>query len=273
MKLKFFKMEGVGNDFIVLDNRELKLGLDKIIEITPHLCDRKFGVGADGLLCLEHPQIDEVDFTMIYRNADGSNAGMCGNGSRCLSLFASDHDFQNSHSFNVHDGVYHAEVNPNTNQVSVSFPDVKLPETVQLLDLELIKLYPGTEHVVLFGDDELLNDEELITSVGSKIRHSKAMNPPGTNVNFVCPFSESELQLQTYERGVEGLTLACGTGAIATAIAFHFYNGEESPNVYEVKVKGGTLGVSFTFDKENEVYTNVKLSGPATYVFEGEIDV
>jgi len=266
-------MEGAGNDFVVIDNRSYKFSMDKIVDITPKLCDRKFGIGADGLLALQESSLPDTDFTMIYRNADGSDAGMCGNGSRCLSKFASDHGFDLNHSFNVHNSIYQAEVKDESNQVTVSFPDVKIPNVVQLLDLKLIQLYPGTEHVVLFGDEELLSDGELLVEVGSKIRYSPQLNPPGTNVNFVCQTSETVLELQTYERGVEGLTLACGTGAIASAIAFHFQNQSSDNEKLTVQVKGGVLEVSFSYDRKNSVYKNVKLSGPAHYVFEGVIDV
>lgn len=273
-EIRFYKMEGAGNDFVVIDNRERQFSLERIIELTPKLCDRKFGVGADGLLVLENPQLEDVDYTMIYRNADGSDAGMCGNGSRCLALFAATHGFDSSHCFNVHKSIYNADVNIKENAVSVSFPDVEVPKNIVVDKLELIQVYTGTEHVVQFVEEEYLKKEQELVSLGSKIRYSDLLKPSGTNVNFVCNDGKRSLNLQTYEKGVEDLTLACGTGAIAAAIATHFSTNEKSEEFeYVIYVKGGTLKVSFTFNQDKNMYQNIKLIGPASYVFEGKINV
>ncbi len=145
--MKFHKMQGTGNDFVVLDNRELGLTMDEIIHLTPRLCDRKFGIGADGLLELELPQVDGVDFTMVYRNADGSDAGMCGNGARCLAMYAAHHGLQNTLSFNVHHAVYRAVVDKIDQSVTVFFPDVEIPKWIDIDNQKLIQVYPNTEHV------------------------------------------------------------------------------------------------------------------------------
>ena len=272
--IKFYKMEGAGNDFVIIDNRKTQFSLDEIIAFTPKLCDRRFGIGADGLIALENPQIDKVDYTMLYRNADGSDAGMCGNGSRCLALFATTHGFGTSLTFNVHDSIYSAEVDLNEQIVAVSFPDVQSPDSIQVKGNDLIQVYTGTEHVVKFVAANQLEDEELLIREGSEIRYDKSLNPPGTNVNFVCSRDNQSIELQTYERGVENLTLACGTGAIASAIATHFVLKPEGKLFnYSIKVKGGMLHVPFTFDEANAMYLNVKLVGAATFVFEGKIDV
>jgi len=272
--IKFYKMEGAGNDFVVIDNRELEFSLEEIIAFTPKLCDRKFGIGADGLIALENPQIDAVDYTMLYRNADGSDAGMCGNGSRCLALFAASHGFDTSQTFNVHDSIYKANVDIKAQTVSVSFPDVESPHNIELNGSDLVKIYTGTEHVVQFVTANQLEDEKVLVQDGASIRYNDLLNPPGTNVNFVCSKDEQLIELQTYERGVEGLTLACGTGAIASAIATHFVLKPQGNSFeYTIKVKGGTLRVPFTFDKETINYKNIKLIGPAAFVFEGKIDV
>ncbi|MBO6524581.1 MAG: diaminopimelate epimerase [Balneolaceae bacterium] len=271
--LKFYKMEGAGNDFVVIDNRDAGLSMEEIISLTPLICDRKFGVGADGVLILESAQIEDVDYTMIYRNADGSEAGMCGNGGRCLALYATHHGFQNNHKFNVHNAIYEATVDKIEHQVSISFPDVLAPKKLQINKKKYLQVYTGTEHIVSFEALDRLEDEEDLIAEGSFIRNHALLNPPGTNVNFAC-IDEDTIYLQTYERGVEGLTLACGTGALASAIATHF---KEEPSgtdfEYPITVKGGTLSVSFQFDESKNMYTHLTLSGPAHFVFTGTIDL
>ncbi|MBO6620761.1 MAG: diaminopimelate epimerase [Balneola sp.] len=272
--IKFYKMEGAGNDFVVIDNRELQFSIEEIIAFTPVICSRRFGIGADGLIALENPQIDGADYTMIYRNADGSDAGMCGNGSRCLALFAATHGFDSSQSFNVHGSIYKAEVDLKNNSVSVRFPDVSLPVNIKINEHELIQVYTGTEHVANFVASDQLDKESELVSTGSALRNHNSLNPPGSNVNFVCKTDQSAIRLQTYERGVEGLTLACGTGAIASAIATHFSSQSNLiNNNYLVRVAGGDLNVSFKYDADKSVYTNIELSGPANFVFEGKINV
>lgn len=272
--LTFHKMEGAGNDFVVIDNRESGLSMDEIISITPKLCDRKFGVGADGLLVLELATIEGVDYTMIYRNADGSDAGMCGNGSRCLALYAAHHGFQNNHRFNVHHGIYEAEVHKIEHSVSVLFPDVLAPKKLQINKKKYVQVYTGTEHLVSFEALDRLEDEEELVAEGSFIRNHPVLNPPGTNVNFVCIDHDGTLFLQTFEKGVEGLTLACGTGALASAIASHSIQEEKGTDFeYSITVKGGTLGVSFRFDEQTNSYTQLILSGPANFVFTGSINI
>ncbi len=272
MELSFYKMEGAGNDFVVIDNRTLGLSLNEIVSITPQLCDRKFGVGADGLLALEQPTLPNVDYTMLYRNADGSDAGMCGNGSRCLAYFALKQGFSNEQKFNVHDAIYEAIVDPKKEQVSVSFPDVIAPKKLQINKKNYLQVYTGTEHIVSFEKLEQLEEEEELVHEGSFIRNHPILNPPGTNVNFVCPNEDASLYLQTYERGVEDLTLACGTGAIASAIGTHFMDGADNGEfTFEVIVKGGTLSVQFSFDNSTNTYSKIKLIGPARFVYSGTI--
>lgn len=138
-EITFYKMEGAGNDFVVIDNRDLQFTMKEIIDFTPELCDRRFGIGSDGLIALENPQVDGVDYTMIYRNADGSDAGMCGNGSRCLALFAAHHGFGVDQTFNVHKAIYNADVDLQNNLVSVGFPDVLEPEKFKLRIINLFR--------------------------------------------------------------------------------------------------------------------------------------
>ncbi|MEQ8523084.1 diaminopimelate epimerase [Gracilimonas sp.] len=268
-EIKFHKMQGAGNDFVVIDNRKYGFTLDEIVEFTPKMCDRKFGIGADGILVLEPAQKTEVDFTMIYRNADGSDAGMCGNGARCLVMFAFKNGFNATQTFNVHNNVYEAEVH-NDNSVSVHFPVHVQPEKRILNDITLIKADAATEHLITFVPQEKLEDEKELARVGSELRYHPEVNPPGSNVNFVFDNGCESIHLQTYERGVEDLTLACGTGALASAVATHFTrNQKEKHAAYTVKVKGGTLKVSFDFNSDNKTYHQLILTGPAHFVFEG----
>ncbi len=268
-EIKFHKMQGAGNDFVVIDNRTYGFSLDEIISFTPKICDRKFGIGGDGILVLQPAQKPEVDFTMIYRNADGSDAGMCGNGARCLVLFAFKNGFNATQTFNVHDNIYEAEVHDDSS-VSVHFPVHVQPERRTLNGYNLIKADAATEHLVTFVAEDKLEDEKELVSIGSELRYHSEVNPPGNNVNFVHTESEGIIQLQTYERGVEGLTLACGTGALASAIATHFQKQQQDKHAtYTVKVKGGTLKASFDFTPDTTTYHQLILTGPAHFVFEG----
>lgn len=265
-------MEGAGNDFVVIDNFDERFSLQEIIQLTPRLCDRKFGIGADGLMALNPPTQDGLDYTMIYRNADGSDAGMCGNGSRCLAVFASKKGLGTSLDFNVHDAVYHAEVSDE--HAEISFPNVGLPKRIQLNDQELVQIYSGTEHVVKIAEKSLLANEDVLRDHGATIRLDDMFKPSGTNVNFVSVDSPECLQLQTFEKGVEDLTLACGTGAIAAAISSHFlYTPEEDNSEYDIQVKGGKLGVSFSFEASSGEYSDIVLKGPGRFVFEGNVEI
>ena len=263
-------MEGAGNDFVVIDNRKYGFSIDQIIRFTPKLCDRKFGIGADGILILQPAQRDDVDFTMIYRNADGSDAGMCGNGARCLVQYAYELGFNASQTFNVHDNIYEAEVHADGN-VSVHFPVHVKPEKRMINDIAFIQANAATEHLITFckKKEKLELEDELVT-IGSSIRYHKEVDPPGSNVNFVFIDEENVISLQTYERGVENLTLACGTGALASAIATHFNEQSELTHAtFTIHVKGGTLKATFDFNKETNTYHQLILTGPAHFVFEG----
>lgn len=270
--LRFTKMQGAGNDFVVINNSDDRFTLDELIELTPKLCDRKFGVGADGLLALSPS--DTADYTMVYRNADGSDAGMCGNGARCIAAFAERAGFKRLHHFEIHGNKYKAEVG--NSFVEIHFPIEVSPEKLGLIeDLELIKTNSATEHVVTFTTEENLRDESFLVVMGRKIRNREDLFPTGTNVNFVSVEKDHVLKLQTYERGVENLTLACGTGAIASAISWvdsriKNVNDDENENKpVVVNCKGGSLHVSYTFNDSKNVYSNIILKGSAEFVFEG----
>lgn len=265
-------MQGAGNDFVVLDNREYRFKLNKLIQIAPMLCNRRFGVGADGLLALDQSDAGrqgEPDYAMIYRNADGSDAGMCGNGARCMALFARRLGFGENQTFSVHDTIYSARV-LNDTEVEIEFPMSVSVDELTLDGRSLLVANTGTEHIVEEVDGEMLQKESMLRETGRTLRKHPHFQPLGTNVNFICGVSEDELLLQTYERGVEDLTLACGTGAIASALAWHHrQNPEENQgdHRYHVKVKGGTLEVAFSYDAG--LYSKIKLKGEAKFVFEG----
>lgn len=262
-------MQGAGNDFIVLDNRSLGLTFDEIINITPKLCDRRFGIGADGVLVLQESDI--ADYKMIYRNADGSDAGMCGNGGRCLALFAVNRGFPPIHTFNVHRNVYEATVGKD--QVTIKFPVKVLPKQIgEICGYHLIQANAATEHVVILVDDSQLAREDELRKAGLIIRSSQENFPKGTNVNFMYNINTNHIGLQTYERGVENLTLACGTGAIASAIVHHYLNGlQTEKSTILVDCKGGQLTISFDYLKASYNYQNIHLTGPAEFVFDGNI--
>lgn len=272
-KISFHKMEGAGNDFVVIDNRNYSFTLNEIVSFTPNVCDRKFGIGADGILVLQPPLRDDVDYTMIYRNADGSDAGMCGNGARCLAMFAFNFGFGSSQTFNVHNNVYEAEVHSD-NSVSIHFPVHVKVEDLNVGGLTFTKADAGTEHLVRFVDKEQLDNESDLVDTGRRIRYHESVEPPGTNVNFVYSDDSKQISLQTYERGVENLTLACGTGALASAIATHHKQDLNDPHSeYEILVKGGKLKASFDFDPKASTYHQLILTGPAHFVFRGSITV
>lgn len=267
--ISFTKMQAAGNDFIVIDNRSQSFSKSQLIELTPDLCDRKFGIGSDGILALFPAEKEECDYTMFYRNPDGSDAGMCGNGARCIALFAHTLGFEKQHRFNVHENIYSAEI-LGEDTVRISFPmETSVTETT--IDSEpLFIIYTGTEHIVKAVDEQQLQKTEKLYSEGHRLRYHDTFEPKGTNVNFICGTDRNALKLQTYERGVEDLTLACGTGAIASALAWHhLQNKNTESNRYSVTTEGGMLRVHFSYTPETQTYRNIKLEGPAYFVFTG----
>lgn len=266
--LPFVKIHGAGNDFILFDNRTLQLSDEQISSFTPKLSNRKFGIGSDGVIALNYDNQKQADLVMTYKNPDGSDAGMCGNGARCFASYAvtlgAPHDF----TFRVHDKVYRAVVQKNS--VVIEFPLETSVKKVTIEDKEFLDIYTNTEHIVsVLPKNELGNEKELITT-GRQLRHHDTFAPKGTNINFIAGTDHNKLSLQTYERGVEDLTLACGTGAIASALAWHHLQ-ESGPGEfrYQINVKGGTLFIHFAFSSDNKTYSSVKLEGPTAFVFEG----
>ena len=267
--IPFTKMQGAGNDFILLDNRNLKLSEEYLADLAPAICNRKFGIGSDGLISLSYDDTQKADLVMQYKNPDGSDAGMCGNGARCFAAFAVTLGSPKRFTFRVHDHVYKASVKKKG--VKITFP---LQTTVDPLSLDgysAFSVYTNTEHIVCPVAAEQLEEEAVLISEGRYLRNHKKFDPKGTNVNFISGINADNLCLQTYERGVENLTLACGTGAIASALAWH--NLQQAGNgdfMYRVKVRGGILAVHFSYDTEQNQYQKIRLEGPAEFVFEGK---
>ena len=270
--ISFTKMQGAGNDFVVLDNRSQSLSKEELIELAPKICDRKFGVGSDGILALLPPEMEQADYTMFYRNPDGSDAGMCGNGARCIALFAHSLGYDARHQFNVHNQIYEAEVK-DSNTVRISFPMKASAHEVTIDGQTLYSIHTGTEHIVTTKDDQSLSDEDRLREEGRLLRHHSQFQPKGTNVNFICGMDNDSLKLQTFERGVEDLTLACGTGAIASALIWHHIQKTDSRhNTFSVETAGGSLTVYFDYEPSDQQFTNIKLEGPAHFVFEGKYE-
>ena len=260
MEYKLSKYQGTGNDFVMIDNRRNFFPKNNI-QLIEKICDRRFGVGADGLILLENDA--DVDFKMVYYNSDGNESSMCGNGGRCIVAFAKMLKIINNKAiFIATDGLHHATILENGN-VSLQMKEV---DEVKI-ETDYVFLNTGSPHHVLLVDD--LDNLDVKTN-GANIRYSDLYGRAGSNVNFVKPISENHFALRTYERGVEDETLSCGTGATAVAIAMNA-NGKTVAKEIHLDVQGGKLKVSF--EKQNDIYTNVFLEGPATFVFEGTINL
>jgi diaminopimelate epimerase len=254
--MKFYKYQGTGNDFVMIDNRTnwFEKTNTKLINL---LCNRRFGIGADGLILLENDS--ETDFKMVYFNADGNESSMCGNGGRCLVAFAKKLNIiKNNAHFIAIDGLHYAEIDENET-VSLQMCDVNK----HIIKEKYVFLNTGSPHHIVEVDDlKTLNIKKL----GADIRYSDLYKQSGCNVNFVSQISENEFQIRTYERGVEDETLSCGTGATAVAIAMHAI-GKTNTNKIIINVEGGSLEISFLENQKK--YTSVFLKGVANFVFEG----
>ncbi len=262
MKLKFFKYQGTGNDFIMIDNREINFEHHRP-EILARLCDRRFGIGADGIIFLEN--VEGYDFQMVYYNSDGQPSSMCGNGGRCIVAFAKHLGIiQDQTSFLAVDGPHYAQVSKEGDYVSLQMIDV----TVVHQDGEAYVLNTGSPHYVSFVSENL--KEKDVFKEGKAIRNSENYVKEGININFVQDEGEGHF-VRTYERGVEDETFACGTGATAVAIALAKHKGLTGNIFTPLRVLGGKLNIKF--DTDGSTFTNVFLEGPAQKVFDGEIDL
>ncbi|HNQ68171.1 MAG TPA: diaminopimelate epimerase [Bacteroidales bacterium] len=257
MIVEFSKYQGAGNDFIIIDcrNNEIKLTEEQI----KLLCDRRFGIGADGMMTIYDSLL--ADFAMKYYNSNGKEASMCGNGGRCIAKYAVDNNIAKTRMvFSAFDGLHSAFVSDE--KIQLSMADVKDIHTFE----DGFFLNTGSPHFVKIVDD--INKVNVRTE-GLKLANDKRFAPERTNVNFI-DIENNTIRIATYERGVEDETLACGTGAVAAAIVAikHKYT-----NITPVKLlaKGGTLFVNFI--KLDDTFTNIVLIGPAEFVFSGKFDL
>ena len=260
MTLHFYKYQGTGNDFILADNRKNEYALTT--EQIHKLCDRRFGIGADGLMLMnEKPGFD---FEMKYYNADGREGSMCGNGGRCMAKFAYHLGIHREiYRFLASDGVHEAEIDTD-GIVSLKMKDVK---TIKKFHSDYI-LDTGSPHYIKMVTNVMDVD---VFKKGSEIRHSKDFEDDGINVNFVEQLSEvDKIIVRTYERGVEDETFSCGTGVTAAALVC--YHNENGFNDVEVKTLGGHLSVEFDRIDDNK-YENIWLCGPAEKVYEGTVQI
>lgn len=260
MEITFYKYQGTGNDFVMIDNRQETFPKENI-QLIEKLCDRRFGIGADGLILLENDT--ETDFKMVYYNSDGNQSSMCGNGGRCLVAFARQlRIIENKTTFIATDGLHHATISEN-GMVSLQMKDV---DSVKI-EKDYIFLDTGSPHHVQLVED-LRNYP--IKEKGAEIRYGKLYGKAGSNVNFVHQNDTDTFSVRTYERGVEDETLSCGTGVTAVAIAMKAI-GKTNSDTIKLNVEGGKLEVSF--QEKNGKYADVFLKGPATFVFEGNVEI
>lgn len=261
MKLNFYKFHGTGNDFIMVDNRTKLFSKNDTILINK-LCHRRFGIGADGLILLEEPVNEGEDFTMVYYNSDGNQSSMCGNGGRCLVAFAKHLNIiEDTAKFTAIDGFHEAVIKEEI--VSLKMQDV----AAENLNETTLFLNTGSPHHILFSEEVAgIN----VKAEGGKIRYSNTYEKDGgTNVNFVQQVEENSFLVRTYERGVEDETYSCGTGVTAVAIAA-YATGRAVEKKVILKTPGGDLQV--TFENEGKHYHNIWLTGPARFVFKGEVE-
>lgn len=257
MQTTFYKYQGTGNDFVMIDNRQQVFDKNDTKRIA-HLCDRRFGIGADGLILLENHHA--CDFKMVYFNADGNESSMCGNGGRCITAFASFLGIIDTKAtFEAIDGLHEAFIE--NGLVHLQMQDVTTIENHK----SHLFLDTGSPHHIEMTTG--LAEFDVKTN-GRRIRYAPPYNDAGSNVNFVSKITDDNFSVRTYERGVEDETLSCGTGVTAVALAMH-YIGETKKNLVTLQTQGGELKVAF--EKDNNGYKNIWLIGPATQVFKGAI--
>lgn len=257
MEISFYKYQGTGNDFVMIDDRS-NVFPDKDLSLIQKLCNRKFGIGSDGLILIR----DKIgfDFEMIYFNADGSQS-MCGNGARCAVAFSRFLGIIGDKTdFHAIDGPHQASIV--AGEVELGMSPVLGFENVG----EDFFVDTGSPHHVRFVENVL---EYPVFEQGAKIRYNDKYAPKGTNVNFVTPLTIGEIQVRTYERGVEDETLSCGTGVTACAIV---YGNQKGLNEVKINTLGGNLKVRFAENPDGS-FQNIQLIGPAEQVFEGRIEI
>lgn len=264
MRTEFTKYEGAGNDFILIDNRDGVFTPEA--EAIARLCDRHFGIGADGVMTLARSA--EIDCSMRYYNADGSEGEMCGNGARCFALFAEHLGIGGETKyFDAADGLHTARIRRSKGPAGEIELGMTAVREIRTGDGWWF-LNTGVPHYVEFVDDLAATD---VIGRGRIIRRDTARFPQGTNVNFVQVTGDGTIRVRTYERGVENETLACGTGATAAAIVTAFARQPHTTD-FRITVPGGALAVRFSHEQGTQTYTDIRLTGPARRVFEGVFD-
>lgn len=259
MQIDFYKYEGTGNDFVIIDNRDLKFQ-KKNIQLIQNICDRKKGIGADGLILLENH--NTLNFSMIYFNADGSESGFCGNGSRCITHLAKNLNLIDENAFfDAIDGIHESKII--NGEVFVKMNDVSKSEIFRYNDrFNTTYINTGSPHLIRIYQNI---DKMDIVKEARKLKLQYSQYTEGLNINF-CEISDSTFKLRTYERGVEDETLSCGTGAVALAI-FLKYSDLVNYDKIEIVMKGGVLCVEIK--NEEKIFSEVWLSGSANMVFKG----
>jgi diaminopimelate epimerase len=269
MVLDFTKMNGAGNDFVLIDNRaqKIKLSRDQVVR----LCDRHRGVGADGVVLLAPSGSGKADWAWEFYNSDGSGGEMCGNGARCFARFVQRlTGISQGLSFETEAGIITASFQGDRVTVSLTPPkDLRLNQDVPFSvgGQAIHSINTGVPHAVLFVPDA---DRAMVLQLGPEIRRHPHFGPKGTNVNFVQRLGPSHIRVRTFERGVEGETLACGTGVTASALIAARLHGFTSP--VKVQVQGGDQ-LEVSFKESHGEFADVRLSGPAEFVFEGRIEI
>jgi len=265
--IEFVKMNGSGNDFIIINNIKRTFSSDEFRKYVPLICRRKFSVGADGVIIIEPSS--KYDFKWRFFNSDGSEAEMCGNGSRCAAKFAYIEGITGKNiKFETIAGVIEAEVKEDTVKVLMTKPfDIKLDYEIFINDKKyyISSINTGVPHVVKFVK-ELENYD--VKRMGKLIRNHEIFQPNGTNVNFVTVEDKNTIKIRTYERGVEDETLACGTGAVAAAL-ISYKKGFVSPPIFVRNMGGETLIIDFF--EEGDDFKKVYLEGDANLVFKGKL--
>ncbi len=266
-KIEFVKMNGSGNDFIIINNFTKYFSSDEFKKYVPLICRRKFSVGADGVIILEPSST--CDFKWRFFNSDGSEAEMCGNGSRCAAKFAYLEGIAGRNlKFETLAGIIEAEVKENTVKVLMTKPfDLKLDYEIIIDDKKyyISSINTGVPHVVKFVK-ELENYD--VKRMGRLIRYHELFQPNGTNVNFVSVENKNTIKIRTYERGVEDETLACGTGSVAAALIAYKKGFVEIP-IYVKNMGGETLIIDFV--EKDGIFEKVYLEGDANLVFKGKL--
>lgn len=267
--MEFWKMNGNGNDFIVVDMMSEQKSAEELAALTRRICRRRTSVGADGLLVAE-PSV-QAHFKMRLFNADGSEAEMCGNGARCIARFAFEKGIAPAEmAFETLAGVMHAKVDGRYAEVDLGEADFSQGWADRVLTMDGVSfrscfLWVGVPHLVLFMQEDLSREEKV--RIGRAFRNDRDLFPQGTNVNFVRPVGRGELEAVTYERGVEDLTDSCGTGCTANALSAAMLLGMESP--IEVHNPGGTNRIVFT--RLDDSRFSMRLGGPVAVVAKGEL--